>query len=214
MFDILSVNTIMLTISLITGFTIGGLLCVFVTVRKMRKHKSDPDAKYSRTIYIPPVITGIFLIGLIGLFAIQITGYRHGMTTNQWKSSTVKEIIESNKLSHVNQKLPDNPGGSIVIVYKYACPDCEAIYDELMTAIEENGITDIYFVASNSEDGQYLVENAYIKYVPSGVYIRNEPLSDGTYLTNYLLCDVDEDGNAFFNSLALSRLIDLQADNL
>lgn len=212
MLSVLAVNTITATITLASCFILGALVCTFIIVRMIKKRKTDSDVKVSRTMYIPFVVTGLFLIALIALFTIQITGYRHGMTTENWKNSTVSEIIESNKLSHVNQTLPDDAGGSIVIVYKYGCPDCEAIYYELLDIIEENELINVYFVASNSEDGQYLVENAYIKYVPSGVYVRNEPLSNGTYLINYLLYEIDEDGNAFFNTAAFYRLIDLQTD--
>lgn len=156
------------------------------------------------------VVAAIGCIALASLGVVYAQGTAHGMTGDDWRGRSIGEVISLNATTPENQSLPDDATGSVVILYKYGCPDCEAIYGELASAIDEAGIEDVYYVASSSPDGRELVENGSINYVPTVVYLRHEALANGADMTHIQLTTVDEDGNTVLDTAALQRIALLQ----
>lgn len=196
-----------------SAFTTGiaviviGILCV-ATLAGIHFAKRKPKhEKHIKTACC--VILGICLAGTACMAYLYDAGEKRGMTMDDWKSENVAEIIRINGETPVSQTLPKERNGAIVILYRYGCPDCEAIYNDLREFIDEIGLTDIYYVASSSEYGQELVEEGDIRYVPTGVYLRHEALANEASVTHIPLAS--EDGNeTVLDRAALNRLALLQ----
>ena len=203
----------------ITVITIGILCAALLAGIRFAKRKPKHE-KHIKTACF--VILGICLAGTACMAYLYDAGAKRGMTMDDWKSENVAEIIRINNETPVNQTLPEerngallNPltaivlNGAIVILYRYGCPDCEAIYDDLRKAIDELDLKDVYYVASSSEYGQELVEEGDIRYVPTGVYLRHEALANGASITHIQLAS--ENGNeTVLDQAALKRLALLQ----
>lgn len=196
-----------------SAFTTGiavivvGILCVALLVGIRFAKRKPKHEKHIKTACC--VILGICLAGTACLAYLYDAGEKRGMTMDDWKSENMAEIIRINNETPVSQTLPEERNGAIVILYRYGCPDCEAIYDDLHEAIDELGLKDVYYVASSSEYGQKLVEKGDIRYVPTGVYLRHEALANGASVTHIPLAS--EDGNeTVLDTAALKRLALLQ----
>ena len=196
-----------------SAFTTGiaviviGILCAALLAGIHFAKRKPKHEKHIKTVCC--VILGICLAGTACMAYLYDTGEKRGMTMDDWKSENVAEIIRINNETPVSQTLPKERNGAIVILYRYGCPDCEAIYDDLRNAIDELDLKDVYYVASSSEYGQKLVEEGDIRYVPTGVYLRHEALANGASVTHIPLAS--EDGNeTVLDTAALKRLALLQ----
>lgn len=196
-----------------SAFTTGiaiiavGILCAAVlTGIHFAKKKPKHEKRIKTACY---VILGICLAGTACMAHLYDAGEKRGMTMDDWKSENVAEIIRINNETPVSQTPPEERNGAIVILYRYGCTDCEAIYDDLRKAVDELDLKDVYYVASSSEYGQKLVEEGDIRYVPTGVYLRHEALANGASITHIPLAS--EDGNeTVLDTAALKRLALLQ----
>lgn len=97
-----------------------------------------------------------------------INGFRHGMYNT---NITFKNMIQHTKLSPVEDILPSDIAGCIIVYYKFGCKDCESVYENLKKEI--NGENNIYWVSSRSKQGKKLLALYPVDVVPSGVYIYN-----------------------------------------
>lgn len=158
-------------------------------------------------------IAAIFLINITLIIAIcfvHISGLKRGMTSDNWDTYSIFEIIETNRSTPISEEVSLDDSGAIIILYKYGCPDCEAIYNELDDFLADVDTDNIYFVASSSESGEMLVGEGQITSVPSAVYIRHEALSNGSTINWASIATTDDDGNVSFDSTFLEYLIRLQ----
>lgn len=184
-----------------------GILCAALLAGIRFAKKKPKREKHIKTVCC--VILGICLAGVACMAYLYDAGAKRGMTMDDWKSENVAEIIRINNETPVSQTLPKERNGAIVILYRYGCPDCEAIYDDLHKTIDELGLKDVYYVASSSKYGQELVEEGDIRYVPTGVYLRHEALANGASVTHIQLAS--ENGNeTVLDTAALKRLALLQ----
>lgn len=196
-----------------SAFTTGiaviviGILCAALLAGIHFAKRKPKHEKHIKTACY--VILGICLAGTACMAYLYDAGEKRGMTMDDWKAENVAEIIRINNETPVSQTLPEERNGAIVILYRYGCPDCEAIYDDLHDAIDELDLKNVYYVASSSEYGQKLVEEGDIRYVPTGVYLRHEALANGASITHISLAS--KDGNeTVLDTAALKRLALLQ----
>lgn len=132
------------------------------------------------------VIIIAFLCG-IGLMTTYTTALKHGHYKGI--NVTTDKMWYRIENSPVESKLPDDfyddPTGCLIIYYKFGCPDCEAMHQQLtdLTADMKN----IYWISTRSEQGQTLLEKYPVSEVPSAVYIKH----DGTPLTYILYRRID-----------------------
>lgn len=105
------------------------------------------------------------------------TAQSHGMYTNDMPFPKVELSIKN---SPVEDTIPDDLDGSIIIYYRFGCIDCEAIYDDLSEII--SGKDDIYWVSTESEQGKELMKTYPVDSVPSGIYIYNDKQNGNTYV--------------------------------
>lgn len=171
-----------------------------------RKH---PDSRKLSKLPIVLSITAVLpAILLIVVFANIATANTKGLQYIKWENMTLKQISETASRTPAASKTPDNLSGSIIILYKFGCPDCEGIYPELKTELQ--GKSNIYFVPSGSKLGQKLIKTSGILEVPTGVYIRKKPLANGAAQNNMILYTVNKDGKPVLNKNALEHLLWLQ----
>lgn len=136
------------------------------------------------------------------------TGQSHGLQTTD---ISIKQLWYGVNHSPKENELPDNLTGCIVIYYKFGCNDCEAIYDDLKNNIQDK--PNIYWVCSDSVQGEQLLEQYPVTEVPTGIYIRQESFNESITYTKKYLATVDEDGNTILNQKDLDRLLYLQSEN-
>lgn len=191
-------------------------LLVLVTMRVMRRNdkataddKSDEHSRQRIVYAIALAVNIASLASIIAMAFIYSQGAQRGMTMDDWKTMSLSEVITTNDKTPVSQTLPNERNGSIVILYKYDCPDCEAIYDQLNNAIQDTGAKDVHFIASSSETGRELIEEGDIPTAPTGIYLRHEALNNGSTMTHIPLAT--SNGNeTVLDTAALKRLVLLQ----
>lgn len=157
------------------------------------------------------VINIIALASIIAMVFIYNQGAQRGMTMDNWKTMNLGEIVTTNDKTPISQTLPSERNGAIVILYKYNCADCEAIYDQLNDAIKDVDAKNVYFVASSSETGQDLIEEGDIQTAPTGIYLRHEALNNGAAITHIPLA-ASNGNETVLDVAALKRLVLLQSN--
>lgn len=173
--------------------------------------KSDKRPR-QRIVYVIALAVNIAsLVSIIAMAFIYSQGAQRGMTMDDWKAMSLGEVIAANDKTPVSQTLPSDRNGDIVILYKYDCPDCEAIYDQLNDAIQDTNAKDVHFIASSSETGRELIEEGDIPTAPTGIYLRHEALNNGSAITHIPLAT--SNGNeTVLDTAALKRLVLLQSN--
>lgn len=117
--------------------------------------------------------------------------------------ATFYEILNSLKDTPKEDTLPKDLSGSIVIFYRFGCPDCKAIYPELNERLSD--VPDVYYVLSRSEQGKELRKSYPIPSVPTAMYFS----ANGKHCYTYEL-DKQEDGTTVLNTENLERLLTLK----
>lgn len=212
---------IMIIICVIMCFII--LFMLGRTKLKMRNLKNDDsvETKKLREILRTRAIILMFISGIavasitiqfgsfIKLASITKTAVEHGLTSDVEKMSMneLKDLINN---SPKESKLPDNIEGAIIIYYRFDCPDCSAIYNDLANAVANN--SNIYWISSRSEAGKSLLEKYPVDEVPTGIYIRHDTYNGNVTFTKYELFTTDENGNTILDTSAIDRLLYLQSE--
>lgn len=155
----------------------------------------------------------ILLITTILLF---ILAPLHGMEKANIKTTNFIDVLTSTINTPMQSKAnpKDIKPGSIIIYYKFDCPDCHAIYKDLSKNIK--GISDVYWISSRSTTGEKLLKEYPVEEVPSAIYIRNNTLSGSTKYSKFLLYTHDENENVILNTdekYGLPRLLKLKENN-
>ena len=152
----------------------------------------------STLTYAILLITIISAVGLINTYHTARThGYRGSITTN------AEGLWKTIHTSPIESKLPDDLNTlkqSVIIYYRFGCPDCDAVYPELSKIFSQ--IDNVYWIASRSEQGKTLLEKYPVNEVPTAIYIK----SDGTQLT-YVLYENTNNGTTI-NTENINDLMD------
>ena len=193
-------------------------LLVLVTMRVMRRNgkataetKTDKRSRQRIVYAIALAVNIASLASIIAMAFIYSQGAQRGMTMDDWKTMSLDEVIAANDKTPVSQTLPSERNGDIVILYKYDCPDCEAIYDQLNDAIRDTGAKDVHFIASSSETGRELIKEGDIPTAPTGIYLRHEALDNGAAMTHIPLA-ASNGNETVLDTAALKRLVLLQSN--
>ena len=136
------------------------------------------------------------------------TAYEHGMTE---MNISLVEMLDCIKNSPVEDSLPENYDelkGAIIIYYKFDCPDCKAIYNELSQKVKDN--PNVYWVSSRTEQGKKILEKYPVEKVPTGIYIRKEDFGGEINFTAKVLYKADENEKTVLDKEAIERLLYLQ----
>ena len=193
-------------------------LLVLVAMRFARRNgkatADDKSDEHSRQRIVQAIALAINIASLAAIVImafIYSQGAQRGMTMDDWKTMSLGEVIAANGKTPVSQTLPSERNGGIVILYKYDCPDCEAIYGRLNDAIRDTGAKNVHFIASSSETGRELIKEGDIPTAPTGIYLRHEALNNGSAMTHIPLAT--SNGNeTVLDTAALKRLVLLQSN--
>ena len=199
----LPITTVITIVAVISIIAIASL--VFI----LQKEKKKGSLKKPNTL-IPSGIV-LFAVAIMVAYCISpiMTGFNKGMNHVKWTKLSLSEITDINSKTPDEDKLPSDTKGSIIILYKYGCPDCSDIYDDLNKAIKDNN-TKVYFITSGSPEGQKFVQDGNITNVPTAIYVRNEPLANGATFNSVQLYSLDVHDKPYFNEQAFNRLVLLQ----
>ena len=198
----LSVKTTIIVFIVIAIIT----LATFLYLEYMTKHgKSTKKVALYASANLFLISAIVIVINIIPM----MTGFSKGMSYVKWEKLSLSQMKEMNQNTPDADKLPSDTKNSIIILYKYGCPDCVAIHDELHETIKETNAK-VYFIQSGSPEGQKFVQEGNITNVPSAVYIRNEPLANGATFNSVQLYTLDVHDKPYFNKSAFERLALLQ----
>lgn len=212
---ILSLNTMYVLILLSTATALS--ICftaIMLTVRKLNKDAKTRKIRRRVPSYEPPVTHRMALsskiMAIIATFLLScdalllVTCYEAHIRTIPFQNLTLEQLPEKIQCTHIEDKVPEDLRGNIIIFYKYNCPDCESIYRNLVQhTINEK---DIYFSASNSEQGKKLRETYPITDVPCGIYVHK----DGSFTNYTLYMPSNAQSGVMFDKEAMNRLIQLK----
>lgn len=117
---------------------------------------------------------------LISIFTYSYINQRAidcGAYNNIQLSQSINDVLYYTDNGYTeSDNIPSDLSGKLVIFYRYGCPDCAAIHNELIKYLSDNNIDDIYFVSSKSTVGKKLLypysdkDKCLIDQVPSIVY--------------------------------------------
>lgn len=190
---------------------IGMLLSRIKYTIKTKKHTeqigdfgiASENAKLTGTYIILTrfaIICFIFSIVSIVVYSCIFTeAKKYGAYGNFYKKNTLSEIRSNIDNGFIDQSkdVPKDPKGCVIIFFKWGCPDCANIHNELLKTLKKYDLFKTYFVSSRSERGQELLNKYPMDEVPSGIYIyydmdsgvsyQGKVLNDGTKLNEYNL---------------------------
>lgn len=180
------------------------------TIVRFNKGIKDKHKKSKKTIIgITSVIAIASVLVMITLNASYAVAQKHGAYT---RDITIESMYYGISHSPVESTLPETlEPGAIIIYYRFDCPDCHAIYEDLMRATEN--VDNIYFVSSRSEQGKALIELYPVNEVPSGIYLRTYTYNGAIEFTRKILYYTDANGNVVFDQANFNRLLELREEN-
>lgn len=153
-----------------------------------------------------------FVLILLTIVILLIINYQvaldHGFTGND---ITIKRMNQNILKTPSESVLPDDLNQSIIIFYKFNCPDCHAVYDDLKKITDANPDKNIYWISAQTTDGKQLLNKYPVEEVPTGIYISNT-LPEGVAYIKHVLYTKDENGNQQLDVDAINRLLQLQLE--
>ena len=123
---------------------------------------------------VKKLISSIFLIPFLSMLFISFIGLQKGC---QIQSLTIYNPIQFYRRASVmpysdTSKISNDVSGCILIFYRFECPDCASVMNELSEKIADTD--NLYFIPSRSKKGISLRERFPIKSVPVGVYVYHD----------------------------------------
>jgi hypothetical protein len=127
---------------------------------------------WKNAVLIALSLSALFYVCFFGLkWTAKVYG-AYGDTYD--KTETVEHIFNQVKYGYKDQsnQLPANVDGKILIMYRYGCPDCSDTHDQVMLSLQKAGVdmSDVWFISSKSEKGEFLMDFYELEYVPSAIY--------------------------------------------
>lgn len=118
------------------------------------------------------------------------------------------ELTQSIDSTPVESVLPDKLDGSIIIYYRFGCPDCDAVYSDLSEYLKNKN--NVYWVSTESEQGKTLLKAYPVDVVPSGIYIYRNKTQDLVYIKKILY---NKSADITLNTASIDRLLELQQEH-
>lgn len=192
------------------AFPIMVLLC---TISFWYLYFNHNSSNTFTTIYIKlALFSSIFTT--IFTFMVLLFGFMHGMyKLDATVQETYGSILKSPNITFEPKPKNDDYSGSIVILYKFGCKDCEAVYEDLCDELDKYSDRDVYWLSSRSKKGKAFLEKYPTEFVPTGFYIYKDKNSNVSYIQKPL-CSTDKDSKKtdVFDKNNLTRLFELQQE--
>lgn len=136
------------------------------------KRKKEHRTLSKKIIYFICILYACSVLLFATSVVFRSVAIKHGAWGDFEKKETFYSVIVNSKNGFVESAdIPEDLRGSIIIYFKYGCPDCNGIHDELLQAIKDHPESRIYYVSTRSETGKKILARYHIDAVPSAVYI-------------------------------------------
>lgn len=170
LFQVVTAVTVILAIALIA----------FVVVR-IRAKRGLPMPEW-----LPIPVTAVLTLAAASSLALAVIcfmAYDHGMYSLDIRADRIirniqmsphdqsKELAEATGWSE--GETPHNPKDAFVVIYRFTCPDCEGVKDELQARLANSGYP-YWFVSSRSPLGHAMCELYGVDEVPSLISFDDE----------------------------------------
>ena len=158
---------------LIAIFIVALLLCIILPVLNTK-------SEFFQNIFYK-LFPAAILVAFLSLASIAIISGRGGTIDDINKPNAIQTLM-----THFDFPFESQPQkGDIVVLYRYSCSDCQRLIPEIQQYAKKNGIK-ITYVTVGSEQGKEIVAHAYVKEVPTAVYLGTQP-TDPVYTTMQLM---------------------------
>lgn len=158
-----------------------------------------------RRRHVALVVAGVATAELVVCGCLAADAVRHGLYT---PNVTVGHVISAQDATPKDESdlVPDDLStlagtSTMVELYRWGCPDCEATHAALETWAAENGVTIIH-VSSRSDEGRTLATSLGITEVPALIAVS--PEGDVVWRVIYA---TDEDGETTLVQERLDKLL-------
>lgn len=170
------------------------------------RNKKKP---YLKSRKLEKILAATLAVLFLLYMATAVMAYMHGADMESLQKFGILRTIRAIQNSPVTDRSVNlDQQGNILIYYRFGCRDCEAVYDELKTEVEEK--ENIYWVASRQSEGQKLLQKYTVSEVPTGVVIQKEGMYISHVLCNFVYDRQDGTGSVRLDTHALNRLVELQ----
>ena len=190
-----------ITIAIIAALIVVFLAAAIVTTRLYLKSKNSDKPMHPTKVALPWICTVVLLLCLAYTGINVAAAYDHGY---YGQDASLAQLVNTTDRTPHDQsaELPDELTSCIVVLYKYGCPDCDAIYDDLAQSVK-NANVKVYYVSSKSERGSGLCAAYDVNDVPTAI-----AYADDSSVLQKILYYTDDDKNSHFDADAFDRLIE------
>lgn len=205
------------TAALLGGLTpatcavVCGVVCVFgltgIVVWTFIGRKDDEHIRTTQRIcrasagVVVGSIASALMLGVVWAYAT----FAKSMAPAYWENHSLTEVVTHAQSTPASAEAAC--AGDLVILYKFGCPDCDAVYDDANALAAESGVT-LKWVSTDTELGRELAEAHGIDWTPTGVYMLNDKIGDTEIIQ--MRIDKVEDDQTVLDTSALTNLIEYQ----
>ncbi len=186
-----------------------------VTISVSPKLINKLEKQINISIWIAAIGLLFAIICVLIFIKYNNTALKYGAYKNVQWSQTIQEIIDCEKVGYTESPdIPDDLSGCIVIYFKYGCPDCRDIHDDLMTYLSLHPIDKLYFVSTRSDKGKELMVKYPVVEIPTAIYVRQKEsnISDIYQEILYYKANDDDETQAVFRQDGLEFLVRQQTE--
>lgn len=193
-------------------FIVYGVLIMFISIvliiRAVRR-----KSKLKKVHVTLSVLTCVIFITLFSLSAKDVIGIMHiaqdkGATQSQAMTTKISDLIHINSKSfNVNSGITKAHSGDLILITKYGCKDCQAIYVDAKNYIKTHDIKQFYIIDCDSSLASSFENDYDINDFPKLVYVRYNPIGNvkinqvAPYRQNNISGKTEFDENAFNDML-------------
>lgn len=125
--------------------------------------------------FLTAIIMFLSIVTMGSIWTTYTTAQKHGYYKGL--EGNAAQIWKHIHKSPIEDQVPEDLHGKLIVYYRFGCPDCSAVYPELTERLKE--LTDVYWISTRSAQGKELIAKYPVDEVPSVLYVKY----DGTYST-------------------------------
>lgn len=183
--------TLAIIIGIFAALTVCSAIGLAISVGTRAKHV------IARTLALTLTAT---LVCDLALTIVAGVAVAKGLWTLNTPITEVADGVFSDKTPFDESATVESATNVVIGFYRFGCPDCVTIHDELESWAAENDL-DLIWVSTRSEIGRKLFFSQPVDQVPALMAVR----ADNETLTR-IAFEVDEDGRAVVNEPALAAI--------
>lgn len=147
-----------------------------------------------------------FLVSLIISHLIKKDAYDKGLKYLETKNDySISEMLEINKNTPEEDKLPKNLNNTFIYVYQYGCKDCYKNEKEIKKILDEWDIN-LYNIPYQSKQLDNIKQKVEIDQVPYLIYIDGSNKASGKTLIKEYASEITINKDALYELINLYRL--------